>query len=55
MEEIKFTEQEKIILKVMFQNMRNVIDSCDEFNINYACFDKNDLFYLAEKLGISNY
>jgi len=49
------TENEKIILGIMFRNLKNVIDRTDDLNVNGLWFSANDLFSLACKLGIEDY
>ena len=55
MSNIEFTEQEKTILRVMFQNMNNVIESCGGYiNVCDMGFGRNDLYYMFEKLHIGD-
>lgn len=50
----ELTELEKKVLSIMFKNLDTVIEFCDGvLNLyNSDTFDRNDLFNLAEKLGI---
>lgn len=55
-EHIKLTDEEKEILRVMFRNMNEIIDLGDGYlDIHGESFDRNDLFDLAEKLGVEKY
>ena len=55
-EHIELTGEEKEILKVMFRNMNEVFDLCNGYiDINGETFNGNDLFRLAEKLGVEEY
>jgi len=55
-EHIELTDEEKEILEVMFRNMKEFIDLCDGcLDIHGEIFRRNDLFYLAEKLGVEEY
>lgn len=45
---MEFTEKEKEILSLMFSNMENYIKVLGSENFNH-----NDLFQLAEKIGIN--
>ena len=49
---MEFTENEKTILKIMFTNYHNLLNEVEYLYMNGECFSHNDLFYLAEKLGI---
>lgn len=46
-----FTEEEYILLKIMFTNMENTIRMANDSN-TYFELDANALFSLAEKLDI---
>lgn len=56
-ERIELTDEEKEILRVMFRNMNEVIDLCDGYIDIHgkSYFYRNDLFDLAEKLGVEEY
>lgn len=45
---MEYTDEEKKILEVMFRQMREMLET---FDLD-ADFSKNDLFSLAEKIGI---
>jgi len=49
------TENEKIILGIMFRNLKNLIEKTNDLEIGDEWFSENDLFYLACKLGIEDY
>lgn len=56
MEEQKFTEKEMIVLSMMFQIVQNVLNAQDGYmEIKHNSFDGNDLYDLAQKLGIDDY
>ena len=51
-----FTEQEKIVLRLMFKNFSNILESCD----GYICIDdmgfmSSDLYSLFLKIGIGDF
>lgn len=51
-----FTEQEKKVLRLMFMNFSNILESCD----GYICIDdmgftRNDLYSLFLKIGIGDF
>lgn len=51
---IEFTDTEKAFLAMLFSIGNKIIETANGYyDINYTTFDRNDLFYLAEKLGIS--
>lgn len=50
---IEFTDTEKAFLRMLFNIGNEIIKTTDGYyDINYVTFDYNDLFKLAEKLGI---
>ena len=50
------TEKEKVFLTLLFKIGKEIIDSEEVFNaFDDNSFDRNDLFALAEKLGIEYY
>lgn len=49
------TDNEKIILGIMFRNLNDVIKTTDDLNVRGLWFSANDLFSLACKLGIEDY
>lgn len=50
---IEFTDTEKAFLTMLFNIGHEIIKTADGYyDINYVTFDYNDLFKLAEKLGI---
>lgn len=50
---IEFTNNEKQFLTMLFKIGKEFLDSCNGYiDIDYVTFNNNDLFYLAEKLGI---
>lgn len=50
---IEFTDTEKTFLKMLFNIGDEIIKTADGcYNINCVTFTNNDLFKLAEKLGI---
>ena len=50
---IKFTENEEIILQLMFQNFENILETIEKNPFyGYCEFTPNDLYALAMKLGI---
>ena len=51
----ELTDSEKYILTTMFKNFKNLFDDADYIYIHGDCFDANDLFALAEKLGVDDY
>ena len=54
--QIELTDKEKEILRVMFRNMNEIINLCDGYlDIHGESFGRNDLFDLAEKLGVEEY
>lgn len=51
--DIDFTDTEKAFLTMLFNIGNEIIKTADGYyDINYVTFDNNDLFKLAEKLGI---
>lgn len=50
---MEFTETEQKILELMFSNMDNILDMLDTYSLDNDSFSRNDLFNLAEKLGIN--
>jgi len=56
MSDAGFTEQEKKILCLMFKNMSNTIEACGGYiEVDYNCFDRNDLYRLFEKMNIGDF
>lgn len=52
----ELTDSEKHILAIMFRNFKNLLDDADYLYMRGGdCFDANDLFALAEKLGVDDY
>ena len=52
----ELTDSEKRILTIMFRNFKNLLDNADYLYMRGGdCFDANDLFDLAEKLGVEDY
>lgn len=49
------TDNEKIILGIMFRNLNDVIKTTDDLNVRGIWFTASDLFNLACKLGIEDY
>lgn len=50
---IEFTDTEKAFLIMLFNIGNEIIKTADDcYDINYVTFSHNDLFKLAEKLGI---
>lgn len=50
---MEYTEIEKKFLTMLFQIGELIISTDDGYyEINYETFDRNDLFNLAEKLGV---
>ena len=54
-DKLEFTESEKKVLKIMFNNMRELLIEGDLVLNNGEYFSSNDLYYLSEKLGIEEY
>ena len=51
--DIEFTDTEKAFLRMLFNIGDEIIKTADGYyDINYVTFTNNDLFKLAEKLGI---
>lgn len=50
-----FTDEEKVILGIMFRNLKNIIEKTNDLEVNDKWFSENDLFYLACKLGVEDY
>ena len=56
MEEQKFTEKEINVLTMMFRIVNTVLYAQNGYmEVGNESFDRNDLYYLAEKLGIEDY
>lgn len=55
MEPVELTREEKEVLKIMLNNMRNLLDDCDLVLCNGDYFSANDFYTLVEKLGIEEY
>lgn len=50
---VEFTDTEKAFLTMLFNIGNEIIKTADGYyDINYVTFTHNDLFELAEKLGI---
>lgn len=50
---IEFTDTEKAFLAMLFSIGNEIIETASGYyDINHSVFDRNDLFKLAEKLGI---
>lgn len=50
---MEYTETEKKILTMLFKICNEMIETCDGYlDLDCITFSRNDLFYLAEKLGI---
>ena len=50
---IDYTDKEKKFLKLLFNIGNKIIETANGYyEINYESFDRNDLFQLAEKVGI---
>ena len=51
-ENIEFTEKEKNVLQMLLAICKTIIEAQNGYmEIEYEYFDRNDLFYLCEKLG----
>ncbi len=51
-----FTEQEKIVLRLMFMNFSNILESCGGYiDIDDMGFSRNDLYSLFLKIGIGDF
>ena len=52
----ELNDKEKKVLKMMFRMLNEVVEACGGYvEIDYDCFDGNDLYNLFEKLGIGDY
>jgi len=50
---IEFTEQEKKFLVMLFKIGEEILETCDGYiDMDCSIFNRNNLFYLAEKLGV---
>ncbi len=52
---IEYTPQEKVVLSIMFQNFRNLLNALENNSNVYGYiedFSSNELYELAEKLGV---
>ena len=52
----EFTENEKKVIKMMFKSLSVIVEACGGYvEVDYNCFDRNDLYHLFEKMGIGDY
>ena len=49
---MEFSEKEKAILFYMFDNVQDIINLNEYIVINGEVFNSNDLYDLAEKIGL---
>ena len=49
---MEFSEKEKAILLYMFDNVQDIINLNEYIVINGEVFNSNDLYDLAEKIGL---
>ena len=53
---IEYTPKEKRIMIMLFEMCNKIMEAQNGYmEINYETFDRNDLFCLADKLGIEEY
>ena len=53
---IEFTEKEKNVLQMLLTICKTIIEAQNGYmEIDYESFDRGDLYYLSEKLGVEEY
>lgn len=52
----EFTEEEKNVIKMMFKSLSVIVEACGgSIEIDYTCFNSNDLYHLFEKMNIGDF
>lgn len=52
----EFTEEEKKVIKMMFNSLSVIVEACGgSVEVDYTCFDRNDLYRLFEKMNIGDF
>lgn len=53
---IEYTPKEKKIMIILFEMLKKIMEAQNGYmEIDYETFDSNDLFCLADRLGIEDY